>query len=50
MVTTGTRSAIVVVFAPAAMDPRRLGQVLDATVARMADFTGCRETARWVST
>jgi len=50
MVTTATTSAIVVVFAPAAMVRRELGQVLDQTVARMADFTGCRETARWVST
>ena len=49
MVTTETVSAIVVVFAPAEMERRRLVQVLDQTVARMADFTGCRETARWTA-
>ena len=47
MVTTSTTSAIVVVFAPAEMAGRRLVQVLDETVARMGEFTGCRETARW---
>ena len=47
MVTTSTTSAMVVVFAPAEMDSRRLIQVLDETVARMVEFTGCRETARW---
>ena len=48
MVTTATVSAMVVVFAPAEMEPRRLVHVLDQTVARMADFAGCRETARWM--
>ena len=48
MVTTETVSAMVVVFAPSEMEPKRLIQVLDETVARMADFTGCRETGRWV--
>ena len=48
MVTTETVSAMVVVFAPAEMDPRRRVQVLDQTVARMADFTGCHETERWM--
>jgi DNA/RNA-binding domain of Phe-tRNA-synthetase-like protein len=47
MVTTGTVSAVVVVFAPAELGAARLDQVLDVTVARMADITGCRETARW---
>ena len=49
MVTTATVSAIVVVFAPVEMDGRRLVQVLDQTVARMGEFTGCRETARWMA-
>jgi len=49
MVTTATVSAIVVVFAPAGMEPRRLVQVLDETVARMGEFTGCRENGRWLS-
>jgi DNA/RNA-binding domain of Phe-tRNA-synthetase-like protein len=47
MVTTATVSAIVVVFAPAEMEPRRLVHALDQTVARMIEFSGCRETARW---
>ncbi len=46
MVTTETISAMVVVFAPAEMERRRLVQVLDQTVARMIEFSGCRETAR----
>ena len=49
MVTTSTTSAIVVVFAPAEMDSRRLVRVLDETVARMGEFTGCREISRWTS-
>jgi DNA/RNA-binding domain of Phe-tRNA-synthetase-like protein len=49
MVTTSTTSAIVVVFAPAEMSAARLSQVLDATVARMGEFTGCRELARWTA-
>jgi DNA/RNA-binding domain of Phe-tRNA-synthetase-like protein len=49
MVTTSTVSAIVVVFAPAQIEPRRLVQVLDDTVARMSEFTGCHETSRWVA-
>jgi DNA/RNA-binding domain of Phe-tRNA-synthetase-like protein len=49
MVTTATTAAIVVVFAPAEMSLARLTQVLDATVARMAEFTGCREVARWTA-
>jgi DNA/RNA-binding domain of Phe-tRNA-synthetase-like protein len=47
MVTTATVSAVVVVFAPAEVDGSRLDRVLDETVARMAEMTGCRETARW---
>jgi len=50
MVTTATVSAMVVVFAPTALDRARLVQVLDDTVARMGEFTGCRETARWIWT
>jgi len=47
MVTTSTVSAVVVVFAPAALEAARLDCVLDVTVARMGEMTGCRETARW---
>jgi DNA/RNA-binding domain of Phe-tRNA-synthetase-like protein len=47
MVTSATTRALVVVFAPRAIGARRLGEVLDVTSARMAEFTGCRETGRW---
>ena len=46
MVTTATTRALLVVFAPRDVDERRLAQVLDATAARMAEFTGCVESAR----
>jgi DNA/RNA-binding domain of Phe-tRNA-synthetase-like protein len=46
MVTTATTRALLVVFAPREVEPRRLGQVLDATSRRMSEFTGCRETER----
>jgi DNA/RNA-binding domain of Phe-tRNA-synthetase-like protein len=49
MVTTATERAIVVVFAPGDTAPQRLRIVLDQTVARMAEITGCRETDRWPS-
>ncbi len=48
MVTTATASALVVIFAPAGLDTAHLRTVLDVTVARMAEFTGCREAARWL--
>jgi DNA/RNA-binding domain of Phe-tRNA-synthetase-like protein len=47
MVTTATTQAMLVVFAPRELEPRRLMQVLDATSRRMSNFTGCRETGRW---
>ena len=49
MVTTATTRAMLVVFAPRDVDERRLAQVLDATSARMTEFTGCVETARSIS-
>ena len=49
MVTTATTMALLVVFAPREVDERRLSQVLDMTAARMAEFTGCSETARTIS-
>jgi DNA/RNA-binding domain of Phe-tRNA-synthetase-like protein len=48
MVTTATTSALVVVFGPHALPTDWLVSVLDTTVARMAEFTGCRETGRFV--
>ena len=47
MVTTATRQAFLVVFAPHEIDTRRLASVLDTTAQRMLEFTGARETARW---
>lgn len=48
MVTTATRQALVVVFAPHEVDARQLAGVLDTTARRMLAFTGARETARSV--
>ena len=47
MVTPGTTRALLVVFAPREVDAGALTRVLDATSARMTEFTGCRETGRW---
>jgi DNA/RNA-binding domain of Phe-tRNA-synthetase-like protein len=47
MVTTETTQGLLVVFAPREVDVSSLARVLDVTSARMAEFTGCRETARW---
>jgi len=49
MVTTATTRALLVVFAPREVDERRLSQILDATAARMIEFTGCLEIARSIS-
>ena len=49
MVTTATTHALLVVFAPRDIDERRLARVLDATSARMAEFTGCVERGRSIS-
>jgi len=49
MVTTATTRAVVVVFAPREMSAPQLTRVLDVTVARMSEFTGCRESARWMA-
>ena len=48
MVTPATTRALVVVFAPRDLESKRLARVLDATSQRMQEFTGCRETARFV--
>jgi DNA/RNA-binding domain of Phe-tRNA-synthetase-like protein len=48
MVTTDTTRAMLVVFAPRDVGDRRLREVLDVTSERMAEFTGCREAARWM--
>ena len=40
MVTTKTQQALVVVFAPCEVDPRRLDRILEVTTTRMQEFTG----------
>jgi DNA/RNA-binding domain of Phe-tRNA-synthetase-like protein len=49
MTTTRTRSVLVVVFAPGTVTRERMGQVLDMTAARLAEYAGGREADRWVS-
>ena len=48
MVTTATRRALVVVFAPRSVSDRRLAEVLDVTARRMREHTGAAEAARHV--
>jgi DNA/RNA-binding domain of Phe-tRNA-synthetase-like protein len=48
MVTTATTRALLVVFGPGDLTSDRLTQVLDESAARMARFTGCRETGRFL--
>jgi DNA/RNA-binding domain of Phe-tRNA-synthetase-like protein len=48
MVTTATTRALLVVFAPASTSDERLESVLNATAARMTEFTGATETGRYV--
>jgi len=47
MVTIGTTRGLLVVFAPHELGAPRLMRALDVTAARMAEFTGCHESARW---
>jgi DNA/RNA-binding domain of Phe-tRNA-synthetase-like protein len=46
MVTTNTRRALLVIFAPLAFDRQKLARVTDATAARMHEFTGALELLR----
>jgi DNA/RNA-binding domain of Phe-tRNA-synthetase-like protein len=50
MVTTATRAALVVVFAPIETDVPRLLRVIDTTAARIAEIAGGHETQRLVCT
>ena len=50
MVTTATRDALIVVYAPGDIDAARLAQVLDTTASRLADIAGGRETHRLICT
>jgi DNA/RNA-binding domain of Phe-tRNA-synthetase-like protein len=49
MVTTETTRGLLVVFAPREVDTARLKDVMNVTSERMQQYTGCRETARFVS-
>jgi len=49
MTTARTKAVLAVVFAPAAVTRGRMGQVLDMTAARLAEYAEARETDRWVS-
>jgi DNA/RNA-binding domain of Phe-tRNA-synthetase-like protein len=44
MVTPATTRALVVVFAPREIDPRRLDHVLEVTAGRMQEFTGAKRS------
>ena len=44
MVTTATSRALVVVFAPIEVEPRRVDHVLTVTAERMQQFTGARRS------
>jgi DNA/RNA-binding domain of Phe-tRNA-synthetase-like protein len=48
MVTTGTRRALLVVFAPMGFDRAKLDRVVDATATRMHEFTGSAEVERLI--
>lgn len=47
MVTAATRDALIVVYAPAAIEAVRLRSVLDITASRLALICGGRESGRW---
>jgi DNA/RNA-binding domain of Phe-tRNA-synthetase-like protein len=49
MTGAGTRAVLAVVFAPRSVTRERMGQVLDMTAARLAEYAEGRETDRWVS-
>ena len=49
MVTTATRAALVVVYAPVATAKAVVGRVLDLTATRIAAACGGAEGARWVA-
>ncbi|MCC7123523.1 MAG: hypothetical protein IT178_01650 [Acidobacteria bacterium] len=49
MVTTETRDALVVVYAPAEVEAARLRHVLDVTAERLARVCGGTEAARWTA-
>ena len=44
-----TRAVLAVVFAPRSISRDRMGQILDMTAERLAEYAEGRETDRWVS-
>jgi DNA/RNA-binding domain of Phe-tRNA-synthetase-like protein len=48
MVTTATRAALAVIYAPAGLTPDSVATALDLTAARILGFAGGRETARFI--
>jgi DNA/RNA-binding domain of Phe-tRNA-synthetase-like protein len=46
MITTRTRKALLVVFAPLAFDKQTMVRVVDVTAGRMHEFTGAHEVSR----
>jgi len=48
MVTTATRRALLVVFAPLSFERSRLDRVVEATAKRMHEFTGSAEVERLI--
>jgi DNA/RNA-binding domain of Phe-tRNA-synthetase-like protein len=46
MVTTATRDALVIVYAPAGLPPAQIDRVLGTTAGRLADICGGREASR----
>jgi DNA/RNA-binding domain of Phe-tRNA-synthetase-like protein len=49
MVTARVREVLVVVYAPSAVGQERMARILDTTSARLCQYAGGAETARWVS-
>ncbi len=49
MVTTATREALVVIYAPLSTQPAELARVLDLTAARISSTCGGTERARWTA-
>jgi DNA/RNA-binding domain of Phe-tRNA-synthetase-like protein len=49
MTGVGTRTVLAVVFAPRSVSRARMGEVLDMTAVRLAEYAEGRETNRWVS-
>jgi DNA/RNA-binding domain of Phe-tRNA-synthetase-like protein len=49
MTGVSTRTVLAVVFAPRSVSRARMGDVLDMTAVRLAEYADGRETGRWVN-